>query len=76
MFRNSLSSETAFDMLLGKANRILQKKLTRLDFHLALSELELKFSAPEVDCLFKVLDVNQDGELDLDEWQSRIYCDS
>lgn len=76
MFRNSLSSETAFDMMLGKANKIIQKRLTRLDFHVALAELELKFSAPEIDGLFKVLDINQDGELDMDEWLSRIYCDS
>ncbi len=62
--------------MLAKTNKVLQKKLTRVDFHLALSELDLKFSAPEVDGLFKSLDVNNDGELDLEEWQSRIYCDT
>ena len=50
--------------------------MTRVDFHLALSELDLKFSAPEVDGLFKSFDVNKDGELDLEEWQSRVYCDT
>jgi hypothetical protein len=38
--------------------------------------LDLKFSAPEVDNLFKVLDFNHDGELDLEEWLGRVYCDS
>jgi Ca2+-binding EF-hand superfamily protein len=76
MFRTQLSNETAFELLLHKANKTLQKKLTRVDLHFALSELDLKFTAPEVDSLFKSLDTNNDGELDLDEWSSRIYCDT
>ena len=68
MFKSQLSSETAFDLMLAKTNRVLQKKLTRVYFHLALSELDLKFTAPEVDGLFKSLDINNDGELDLEEW--------
>lgn len=59
--------------------RYLQKKLTRVDFHKALnheSELGSKFSAPEIDGLFALLDMNQDGELDVDEWKTRIYEDS
>jgi len=68
MFKSQLSSETAFDLMLAKTNRVLWKKLTRVDFHLALSELDLKFTAPEVDGLFKSLDINNDGELDLEEW--------
>jgi hypothetical protein len=76
MQKNALSSETAFELFLGKANKVIQRKLTRVDFHLALSELDLKFSAPEVDSLFKLLDFNNDGELDLEEWAARVYCDS
>jgi len=76
MQKNALSSETAFELFLGKANKVIQRKLTRVDFHLALSELDLKFSAPEVDSLFKLLDFNNDGELDLEEWSARVYCDS
>jgi hypothetical protein len=76
MFKAQLSSETAFDLMLAKANKVLQKRLSRSDFHYALSELDLKFSAPEVDSLFKSLDFNGDGELDLDEWQARVYCDT
>jgi hypothetical protein len=41
-----------------------------------MSDLDLKFTAPEVDALFKVLDYNNDGELDQDEWLARVYCDS
>jgi Ca2+-binding EF-hand superfamily protein len=33
-------------------------------------------TAPEVDGLFKVLDANQDNEVDLKEWLARIYCDT
>jgi hypothetical protein len=36
----------------------------------------LRFSAVEIDGLFIALDLNEDGELDLDEWKSRIYEDS
>jgi Ca2+-binding EF-hand superfamily protein len=35
-----------------------------------------EFRAPEIDALFSLLDLNEDGELDLDEWKSRIYEDS
>ena len=42
MQKNALSSETAFELFLGKANKVIQRKLTRVDFHLALSELDLK----------------------------------
>jgi Ca2+-binding EF-hand superfamily protein len=76
MFKGQLSAETAFEQLLTKAGKLIQKRLNRVDFHTALAEVELRFSAPEVDGLFKTLDTNQDGELDLDEWLSRIYCDS
>lgn len=76
MFKSNLSSETAFDLLLLKANKVLQKRLTRLDFHTAMAEVDLKFSAPEIDGLFRVLDINQDGELDFDEWTGRVYPDS
>lgn len=76
LFKSNLSSESAFDLLLLKANKVIQKRLTRLDFHSAVAELDLKFSAPEVDGLFKVLDTNQDGELDFDEWTGRVYPDS
>lgn len=56
---------------------MLSKRLSRVDFHKAInndSELS-KFSAIEIDSLFNLLDMNQDGELDLDEWKSRIYED-
>jgi Ca2+-binding EF-hand superfamily protein len=37
---------------------------------------EFRFTAPEVDALFKLLDMNEDGELDIEEWKARIYEDS
>jgi len=37
---------------------------------------DFRFSAPEIDGLFKLLDINEDGELDIEEWRSRIYEDS
>ena len=76
MFTNSLASETAFEMFLKSTGRLLQRRLTRLDFHKALSHTELRLSAPEIDGLFGILDSKQDGELDIDEWKDRIYEDS
>jgi Ca2+-binding EF-hand superfamily protein len=76
MFKNSLSSETTFELLLKHAGKVLQKRLTRVDFHKALSMMEFRFSAPEIDSLFTLLDSNADGELDVDEWKGRIYEDS
>jgi hypothetical protein len=35
-----------------------------------------EFRAPEIDALFSLLDLKEDGDLDLDEWRSRIYEDS
>ena len=77
MIKNNLSSETAFDQLLHITGKILTKRLSRVDFHSALnsvSELS-KFSAPEIDSLFNILDTKQDDELDVDEWKTRIYED-
>lgn len=37
---------------------------------------DFRFTAPEIDGLFKLLDINQDGELDIEEWKARIYEDS
>lgn len=76
MFKHNLSSETAFDMFLNKTGKNMQKKLARVDFHKALNACELILSAPEIDALFIVLDTNEDGYLDLNEWKARIYEDS
>ena len=76
MFKNNLSSETTFDLFLKHTGKVVQKRLTRVDFHKALNICNLSFSAPEIDGLFYLLDLNQDGELELDEWRSRIYEDS
>lgn len=78
MIGNGYASETAFELFCKSTGKILQKRLSRLDFHKALNNVvELsKFSAPEIDSLFNLLDMNQDGELDIDEWKTRIYEDS
>jgi hypothetical protein len=55
---------------------VLLKRLNRSDFHKALNMFEFRFSAPEIDSLFTLLDQNEDGELDVDEWKARIYEDS
>jgi hypothetical protein len=78
MIKNNLSSETAFELLLKITNNIIKRKLSRIDFHKAInneSELGSKFSAPEIDALFNVLDANKDEELDIDEWRLKIYED-
>lgn len=54
MFKSSLSAETAFQVLISRAGKDVTKKLSRPDFHLAVADL--KFTAPEADGLFKVLD--------------------
>lgn len=68
MFKNGFSSEIAFEHLLRKTNRIVAKTLSRVDFHKALSLYGLKFSAPEIDALFTLIDFKKDDELDLEEW--------
>jgi hypothetical protein len=77
MYKNGLSSETVFTLFLKNAGKLLQKRLTRVDFHKAVNMCaELRFSAVEIDGLFLSLDINEDGELDLEEWKARIYEDS
>ena len=76
MFKNGYSSDTAFELFLKKTDKILQKRLTRSDFHRALNAFDFRFAAPEIDGLFKLLDHNNDGELDVEEWKGRIYEDS
>lgn len=41
-----------------------------------MNSFDFRFTAPEIDGLFKLLDLNQDNELDIEEWKSRIYEDS
>lgn len=68
MFKNGFSSEIAFEHLLRKTNKIIAKTLSRVDFHKALSLYGLKFSAPEIDALFTLIDFKKDDEIDLEEW--------
>ena len=44
-----MASENVFDLFLKTAGKITQKRLTRVDFHRAISATELKLSAPEID---------------------------
>jgi hypothetical protein len=76
MYKNNMASENVFDLFCKTTGKTLQKKLTRLDFHKAISATELRMSAPEIDALFGVLDTKEDGELDIEEWKSRIYEDT
>lgn len=72
MIKNGLSSETVFDMFLNVTGKIIKKRLSRIDFHKAInsdSELSCKFSAPEIDALFTLIDINKDNELDVEEWK-------
>ena len=39
MYKNQLSADTAFEMLLTKSGKQSQKRMTRLDFHTALAEI-------------------------------------
>lgn len=78
MFKTGYSSETSFELFLRKVDKIIQKKLSRVDFHKAINSVEelRGFTAPEIDGLFKLLDSNRDGYLEIEEWASRIYEDS
>lgn len=58
MFQNRLSSENAFDVLLKKADRIVQRRLSRVEFHKVMNSFDFRFTAPEIDGLFKILDYN------------------
>ena len=76
MYKNDLSSETIFELFLKKADKLAKKTLTRVDFHKVLNDCGFRFSAPEIDGFFNILDYKNDGELDFDEWKSRIYEDT
>ena len=75
IFTSGLSSETAFEQLLNSVGRITQKTLSRSDFHKAMGHC-LRMPAQDLDSLFMLLDYNNDGELDILEWKTRIYEDS
>ena len=76
MFKNNYSSDTLFELLVNRTGRHLEKTLTRLDFHKGLASTEIGLGAPDVDALFNLLDINDDGVVDLREWKNRIYEDS
>ncbi len=54
----------------------MEKTLTRIDLHRSFTMVGIEFSAPEIDALFNLLDLNSDGVIDLDEWKSRVYEDN
>lgn len=58
MFKNGYSSETAFELFIKKVDRVMQKRLTRGEFFKVMNMFEFKFTAPEIDGLFKLLDIN------------------
>lgn len=41
-----------------------------------MTQFDFRFTAPEIDALFDMLDTKKDGALDVEEWKSRIYEDS
>jgi hypothetical protein len=46
MYKNGLSSESAFELLLKRAEKIVDKELSRPDFHKAMQKIGVGFSAP------------------------------
>lgn len=58
MFKNGYSSESTFEMFLKKVNRLIDKRLSRSEFHKVMNAYNFRFTAPEIDGLFKVLDLN------------------
>ena len=76
MFKNSLSSQTSFELICKLAGKQREKVVNRIEWHKGMSQLPLGFSAMSLDSFFAVLDFKQDGILDSEEWEARIYEDS
>ena len=75
MFRNSLSSELAFDALCRSVGKFHEKKLARSQFHRACTMNEMGLNAARIDCLFAALSTEANGEIDFNCWSARIYLD-
>ena len=78
MFKCGYSSETAFEYFIRLVNRQLEKKLTRADLHKIIQgipDLSSQFAAPQVDVLFRILDIKRDNVIDEDEWLAKVYED-
>lgn len=56
MFKNSLNSETMFELLCKRSNKMLEKRLTRVEFHKAMNTFNIGYSAPQLDSIFTLLD--------------------
>lgn len=68
MYKNSLASETFFEKMLVMSNKILEKQISRADFHKCMIKFGFNFSAAEIDGLFMTLDFRRDEQLDVEEW--------
>ncbi len=74
MNRHTFTSEEGFRKL---ASHGAQKegKINRFEFHRAIKAENFNFNAPQVDFLFKLLDMNRDGYIDMGEWLGRVHED-
>ena len=71
----NMSCEQAFDLILKYRGHNVDQKINRYDFHKAIIGEDFDFNAPQVDYLFRLLDINNDGFVDKDEWLSRLHED-
>lgn len=70
MYDNGLTSDQAFESLSGN------KETMNLEhFEVTLKKF-FKITSPEVESIFRAIDKNRDGLIDLDEWLETVYEDS
>lgn len=72
IIKKRLSSSDAFERFLLLLNLKEQGKINKHNFRSVMKREGLPFNVPQCDFLFKHLDSNNDGYLDLEEWTHKI----
>jgi hypothetical protein len=75
MAKSLLSSELAFERILQHSSTMRSNVFSLHDFRKALQSEKLPFTVAQLDFLFKVIDQNKDGWIDLQEWGAKIFDD-
>mmetsp|Transcript_28903 Transcript_28903/g.27805 ORF Transcript_28903/g.27805 Transcript_28903/m.27805 type:complete len:184 (+) Transcript_28903:1666-2217(+) len=75
MVKRQLNSKLAFDQILKFNKSIYTEHFGQEQFREAMKKEGLPFTLTQLDFLFKALDRNNDGLVDWDEWNAKVFDD-
>ena len=72
MFKMMVGTEPFPELYRAKKYKIHQKFLTKTDFHFIMKNLPVPVSDRDINEMFKVADINNDGKIDFSEFKAMV----